>query len=682
MAGFLSNVQLDARPDRVDFRDKPYKPPLVSLPPQYPQPENIKKFLPAYARNILNQHKEDSCTGHGLAAVINYIFWERWAASNGPEIKRPALVSPHMLYNNARLYDEWEGEDYGGSSCRGAMKGWFKHGVCTSSNWPREKKRPKEEWNIDAATRPLGAYCRVDSKSILDIQAAINEVHAVYCSAEVHMGWDDPGSPIDIGGIQLKVVKPGGKHDGGHAFALVGYTEDGFIVQNSWGPAWGTGGFALLTYDDWISNGNDAWVAAMGAPMRIGKNKTAPTSSQRSGIMINLALTGAAKAGNPKVKQIDVPSWREDQAYEHAIVMGNDGKIIRRLIHTPTAEDSLKFVLSESIAAAQPKKLAIYVHGGLNSEEDAILRARRMGPWFEENGIYPLFVVWRTGLLEALGHIAHDDVKSFEDQLKSIRAKGLGDIVEAVKNRAHEAFDRGFEVAAEKLIGKAVWSQIKQNAELAATTRNAGIWELIERLSEFKDLEFHILGHSAGAILLGHLLTAAKGKLNFKTCGLYAPACSVEFAATHYGNAFKTRSLLKGGLHVDLLTDKAETDDSVGPYGKSLLYLVSRALEEKHKTPLLGLKIAWDSNGKGPEMELNRELQPVNFKAWEDIRKTYDVGKKEWSGPDVLTRLIPTQERIGIAHGSFDNDIAIFSASLERILGGKLKVPVTDLSGF
>ena len=36
-----------------------------------------------------------------------------------------------MFYELAKLYDEWPGQDYEGSSCRGALKGWHKHGVCS-----------------------------------------------------------------------------------------------------------------------------------------------------------------------------------------------------------------------------------------------------------------------------------------------------------------------------------------------------------------------------------------------------------------------------------------------------------------------------------------------------------------------------------------------------------------------
>jgi C1A family cysteine protease len=36
---------------------------------------------------------------------------------------------------------------------------------------------------------------------------------------------------------------------GGHAICLVGYTEDHFIVRNSWGEKWGDNGFAYASYD-------------------------------------------------------------------------------------------------------------------------------------------------------------------------------------------------------------------------------------------------------------------------------------------------------------------------------------------------------------------------------------------------------------------------------------------------
>ncbi len=73
----------------------------------------------------------------------------------------------------------------------------------------------------------------------------------------------EPGEPAVVIGPPV----PGGT-TGGHAFALAGYTQRGFVVQNSWGDSWGTNGFAILPYDDWVENGMDAWVVMMGVPVR------------------------------------------------------------------------------------------------------------------------------------------------------------------------------------------------------------------------------------------------------------------------------------------------------------------------------------------------------------------------------------------------------------------------------
>src|SRR5688500_8208269 len=124
----LFNRRFDARPDRIDFRDLPYRAPLVSLPDKYPSDQLIENYFPKYsaANLVLDQGKEGACTGFGLAAVVNYLRWER-AVRLAIEAKKaspdnPNRISAMMLYLNARLYDEWKGEDYEGSSCRGAMK--------------------------------------------------------------------------------------------------------------------------------------------------------------------------------------------------------------------------------------------------------------------------------------------------------------------------------------------------------------------------------------------------------------------------------------------------------------------------------------------------------------------------------------------------------------------------------
>jgi hypothetical protein len=358
--------RLDARPDRIDFRDRPYLPPLRSIPHQYPSDKYIAGYLQSYTKDgiILNQGNQGACTGFGLAAVINYIFWEQWQLQERPADLKPKVVSPWMLYNNARVYDEWEGEDYEGSSCRGAMKGWHRHGACSIELWSTLSKRPEIGWDRDAAGRPLGAYYRVDSKSILEMQAAVNEVHAIFCSARVHAGWNEPKSTVDHAGLLLKVIYPRAKIDGGHAFAVVGYTSRGFIVQNSWGPTWGTYGFALLPYEDWIENGDDAWVAALGAPIGIGERKGASAGATRANLTIQAAGVKALNATAGRGRGATVNLWSEEEAYQHAIVMGNDGKLLRKVVSTTDPLDNVRLVANELVADSGMKKLVVYAHGG------------------------------------------------------------------------------------------------------------------------------------------------------------------------------------------------------------------------------------------------------------------------------------------------------------------------------
>ena len=131
----LVDRALDVRPDRLDLRDRPYLPRLIGLPERYPDPRVIERDLTAYTGEgmILDQGTEGACTGFGLAAVINYLLWSD-ARRQGRGV--PPKVSTRMLFHLARFYDEWPGEDYQGSSCRGAMKGWHRHGVCAETLWP------------------------------------------------------------------------------------------------------------------------------------------------------------------------------------------------------------------------------------------------------------------------------------------------------------------------------------------------------------------------------------------------------------------------------------------------------------------------------------------------------------------------------------------------------------------
>src|SRR2546422_4959631 len=238
----LFRFNLNVRPDTLDFRDLMYQSTLVEIPTEIPLPGYLALRVP-----VLDQGREGSCTGHGLATVVHYLLRRRRVV---PDLDP---VSPVMLYEMAKRYDEWPGTRYEGSSARGAMKGWHKNGVCALSQWGPVKRGAKahvltDERASDARRRPLGAYFRVNHQDLKAMHAALAEVGILFATASVHAGWDEIESDGKIPFCDTD--------EGGHAFAIVAYDRDGFWIQNSWGEDWGRLGFGHFSYDDWLKNGD------------------------------------------------------------------------------------------------------------------------------------------------------------------------------------------------------------------------------------------------------------------------------------------------------------------------------------------------------------------------------------------------------------------------------------------
>ncbi|MFZ2650196.1 MAG: C1 family peptidase [Burkholderiaceae bacterium] len=711
-------LKLDARADRLDLRDRPYTPRVVNLPREFPARDKVRSLLPDYlepsAARILDQGQEGACTGFGLAAVINYLFWAR-------DIGGKVNVSPRMAYHLAKFYDEWPGEDYSGSSCRGALKGWHKHGICQRALWPytvhpRTGKVPEFEapapgWDTDAVTRPLGIYYRIDKGSVSDMQAALFEIGAIYVSADVHSGWTLSASNkrfTDYDSLPTIEFGSTSKMIGGHAFALVGYTASGFVVQNSWGTGWGLSGFAILSYADWVANGTDAWTVSLGVPIvpadakrNAGLALRSPRAFSAGSGGLNAALVADASA----LPQAGKPYWQpldDASARECMVVMGNNGMPINRLLACADAPQAVAEVTRHNALrffarhpAAQPgltKRVLLYAHGGLNSEQDSCVRCRILAPYFEENGIYPLFITWKSGAAEIIKDLLQDRAKEVGVDLPF--SAGM---LDKLKEAARDAWDRAIELLAQNLGAKSIWSEMKQNAMLGAQPGNAlslvaqELAALAQALQgQGHRLELHVAGHSAGSIVLGHMLdlfSTGAAKQALASCSLYAPACTVAFANAHYIEAVQTAKILdRKNFHVDVLSDDRERADTVGPYRKSLLYLVSRALEDMHKMPILGLLKAFDPACNHDEHWNEPRLRDirVDLQRWQEFwwgsaapHGFYRSGKGVANATfDALDRRqIETGARkVTAAHGSFDNDVDVIKATLGRILGGAAKL--------
>ncbi len=665
-------ASLNVQRDPADLRDREYLPPPHSLPPIFPADDDIKHFIGAYSQAglILDQGQEGACTGFGLACVINTL---RWRSAGIP--KKFDSVSPRMLYHFAKRFDEYEGEDYSGSSCRGALKGWFHNGVCLESKWSYaagENALPQSGWDGDAVERTLGVYYRIDPQAITDLQAAILEVGAIFVSSYTHKGWDTlkTSAKPPTAHAALPLIAYDGKpsRSGGHAFALVGFNRLGFVIQNSWGKEWGAGGFAVIGYADWLAHAMDAWVAAMGVPGVIA-GRLAAGSKRKTG-----AAAAAAHAN----------WWDEGTAYRHSIVLGNNGRVERfdPLDGVTRTLTNQACVMPDAWFRQNPqavKRLVIYAHGGLNSEGDAIQRTQAMGRYFLGNGCYPLFLVWKSGLLEALGDILAEKILPGA----AGRAGSIGGWLS----------DKISDPVIEKTIGRPfarpLWSEMKENAELASESGRGGdlLTDALHSLagSWGKRFELHLMGHSAGSIVLGRLLgsLAQKGLSDcVKSVHLYAPACTVAFANRYYA----PHADIMGRLHLDSLADQREQDDNVAQvYRKSLLYLVSNALEADLRMPILGLGnvynpryAGWDGSSCTAETLTNwRNAVEIS-----QLTKRLTIHHEE----RIVTRLgnctdVPAQTE-SASHGGFDNNVNIIGNTLQQITGAALALPVDDLVGF
>lgn len=692
----------DARPDRLDLRDLPYRPPLRSLPERFPADDVLARLLPGYvdAGLILDQGREGACTGFGLACVANYLLWARHLERGGREFRS---VSPRMFYEMAKRYDEWPGRDYEGSSCRGALKGWHKHGVCADALWPYALDgdgkpvfvRPSGGWDADAATRPLGVYYRIDKSSITDLQAAIVEIGAAYVSCGVHDGWDQlvrarpTAAPAAHTALPVVPAPRDPKKAGGHAFAIVGYDDRGFIVQNSWGRSWGAGGFAVLPYDDWLERGTDAWACALGVPRR------AVRAGSLSGAVVSSRWrmaggTSLVEADEPPVEQAfefdGYRPWSTAQAYEHSLVSGNDGELVVMDVTRPREDASgyAKDLVHDRprnafmAAPGERARIVIYAHGGLVDEDASIRRVRVLGPCFEANGIYPIFLTWKTGPGETVCDMVEDWGRRV---FRGDRPTGFGDLVDSGSDRAIEVLAHG--------LGRGVWREMCENAGRGARAGHQ-LDHLARNLAalsgamsdEGRPLELHFAGHSAGSILLGHLLTRmgeadlAGASPKVKSITLLAPACTSRFALAHYARAAVAGRVDLRRLFIHVLSDANEKRDALPApgqriYGKSLLYLVSRALEDTRKMPLLGLERAHDPRfARDTDQWAEEELDAVS--GWQDAWPRDNL--RVVSTPDV--RVGRDGARVQATHGALDNDMETLTATIERIAGRRLVAPL------
>ncbi len=641
--------RLDARPDTADFRDRMFEPTLVDVPLTLPLEQHLRRRVP-----VLDQGEEGACVAFSLVTVAHTLLRMRRPR---PDTTR---LSARMAYDMARRYDEWDDDADAGSSCRGAMKGWHRHGLAREAVWPWRPGVARECYTErrarDALRHPLGAYFRVNHRDLVAMHAAFAEVGVLYASAAVHAGWLAPPASGRIAWARQAVT-------GFHAFAIVGYDARGFWLQNSWGPGWGRRGHAHVSYDEWLERGNDVWVARLAVPVEVQRPATSA--------VFNSAMAQQS-AG-----------YAQADLRPHVVSLGNDGRLRGAGRFGNTQEDIRNLVrddLPRITRGWSRKRVLLYAHGGLVSEQAAIQRVADYREQLLGQEIYPLAFVWKTDFWTTLGNILRDAARPRSQN-----------VLDRARNLLLDRLDDTLEPLARRLGGKAMWDEMKENALLATTAvtradagglQEAGGAAQVARLlhdwqQRDPDVEIHMAAHSGGSVLLAplvQLLTTdgqiadgpAVGMLGLggriDSAHLWAPALTMDLFHQTFAPALRAGRIGRASLFT--LTDQAERADHCARiYNKSLLYLVAHAFEatarnwidrsRRHGTPLAGMA---------------RFIEDAEF-GDADMRALIRDGLIDWiQAPTVDQPQGAPDASHAATHGAFDDDAATLCATVARIL--------------
>jgi len=642
-------IKTNALPDPFDALDLIYRPKLQLLPDQKDQ----------RAGQVVLDQIGESCTGQAVAGLVDTVLSEpppQKTPEHGPPRKPTTRVSPYMLYAMARKYDEFPGQEDVGSSLRGAFKGWYHHGVCSEETWPaglETRDLYQRKFVAECRKTPLGAYYRVNARRIDDMQSAITELGAIAASAAIHTGWRTPRKSTH-GSIEKWIIREGNDQMGGHAFLIAGYDDVGFLVQNSWGTTWGRNGYATLPYDDWLDNGYDAWVARPGVP-QVG-------FAERRRVVVP-AGTSLAAATGPNVARLKV--------FVVNVTAGGRMSKTGDVSSDPAQLEGLAAAMETQqntwVTEGDPKRrLVLYAHGGLVGEAGGIAVADRMIDWWRANHIYPVHIVWESDALTT--------IFSFLEHLREVLPFG------GLRDGWWEALDTMLEGAGRNI--RSLWQEMKVNARAASgdlkgaptpAADEPGVTLFVQHLKAYRqrhpDLEVHLVGHSAGSVVLGAVIKRliAEG-IQVESLQLMGAAIRVdefvEKVVSELRGAPGGSGMLRRFTAYDL-TDKSELDDTCpGPpvpiYHKSLLYFVARSLEEStgnFEVPMVGLSKAVPKAYPMPDGSSRPLIDVIGGSANLVI------------APNSATEADSRSKANG--HGEFDDDPDTMTSVVMRIKGTK-----------
>lgn len=249
------NYPLVKDPENVEAKTYTYQgqtvPNFVSWAAKYP--------------GVWNQGDTNSCTAQAISGALSYTTGK---------------FDPSRLfqyYNERLIYGEDNHVNYldqdSGVNLSSAVKAFLKYGICGENLWPFNAGamflKPSVTCYSAATKGPLKEALKIqtpgsaNSNLINELVEVIAQGNPVIIGIEVYPSFES------LETSQTAVIPmPSNNHPplGGHAVVLVGYNieKQVFVFRNSWGPAWGHLGYALIPFDYIKEYCISAWVLVKG----------------------------------------------------------------------------------------------------------------------------------------------------------------------------------------------------------------------------------------------------------------------------------------------------------------------------------------------------------------------------------------------------------------------------------
>ena len=196
---------------------------------------------------VFDQGHLGSCSGNAFAGALEYLENKKYFEPGKPF----SSLSRLFVYYCER---EIEGDipDDAGAQLSDGIKALTNVGIASESTWPylinRFAVKPSDEAYNDASARKITASARVSALDGMDvIKRTLLSGYPIVFGFMVYSSFE---SDIVAQTGVVNLPMPGEQCQGGHAVVMVGYddTTQTVKVRNSWGPAWGKGGYFTLPY--------------------------------------------------------------------------------------------------------------------------------------------------------------------------------------------------------------------------------------------------------------------------------------------------------------------------------------------------------------------------------------------------------------------------------------------------